>query len=86
MSNKEKWLNVAELFDAFRLVPRLVLAAILLFAGWYIFDITQWYMNLPAEERTGMVSGFVGISVPAVFGLAGKVADWYLKTGRKWTD
>jgi len=79
-----KYLQLAEIIDAFRIIPRIVLFGILFFAGYYIIDITQWYMNLPADERTAMVSGFLGISVPAVFGLAGKVTDWYLKTGRKW--
>lgn len=84
MGNKEKWLTTAEVLDAFRIIPRLVLLAVLGFAGWYIVEVTMWYMNLPHIERTAQVSGFAGVTIPAVFGLAGKMIDWYLKTGRSW--
>jgi len=85
MENKEKWLNVAEVFDAYRIIPRAILIAVLCFAGFYIYDISIWYMGLPAVERTGEVSAFAGVTIPALFGLAGKMIDWYLKTGRSWT-
>lgn len=83
--DKQFWLNLAELIDAYRLMPRAILAASLAFAGWYIYAITVWYMALPLIERTVEVSGFAGLTIPAVFGLAGKMVDWYLKTGRSWT-
>ena len=82
--DKQNWLSVAETLDAFRFVPRLVLATVLVFTGIYITEVTTWYMSLPNAERTAQVSGFAGITIPAVFGLAGKVIDWYLKTGRNW--
>lgn len=84
MGSKEKWLTVAEVIDAFRIMPRGVLVSSLGFAAWYIISITNWYMALPAVERTVEVSGFAGLTIPAVFGLAGKMVDWYLKTGRNW--
>lgn len=84
MGSKEKWLTTAEVLDAFRIIPRLVLVSVLLFAGWYIVEVSAWYMGLPTAERTAQVSGFAGVTIPAVFGLAGKMIDWYLKTGRSW--
>lgn len=84
MGSKEKWLDVAEVLDAYRLVPRIILAVVLVAAGIYIYEVTAWYMALPAAERTAQVSGFAGVTIPAVFGLAGKITDWYLKTGRNW--
>ena len=83
--DKIKWLNVAEVFDAYRVIPRVILIAVLAFAGFYIYDISIWYMGLPAVERTAEVSAFAGVTIPALFGLAGKMIDWYLKTGRSWT-
>ena len=83
--DKQFWLNLAELVDAFRLMPRGILIASLGFAGWYIYEITIWYMGLPMEARTMEATGLASITIPAVFGLAGKMVDWYLKTGRKWT-
>ena len=84
-NKKKSWLNVAEVFDAWRIIPRAVLVSVLAFAGFYIYDISMWYMGLPAIERTAGVSGFAGVTIPALFGLAGKMIDWYLKTGRSWT-
>jgi len=86
MENKEKWLTLAEVSDSLRIVPRAVLIAVLWFAGMYIYNISTWYMALPALERTVEVSGFAGVTIPAVFGLAGKMIDWYLKTGRSWKE
>ena len=63
----------------------MILIAVLAFAGFYIYDISIWYMGLPAVERTAEVSAFAGVTIPALFGLAGKMIDWYLKTGRSWT-
>jgi len=82
--DKQKWLNISEIFDAYRVIPRVVLMMVLFFAGIYIVGITDWYMALPDVERTAEVSAFAGLTIPAVFGLAGKVIDWYLKTGRTW--
>lgn len=84
--DKKNWLAVAEIIDGFRIMPRLILVAVLGFASWYIYALTIWYMALPAAERTLEVSGLAGLTIPAVFGLAGKVVDWYLKTGRTWKD
>lgn len=84
MESKKFWLDLAEVLDAYRIMPRIVLALVLGFAGMYIYDVSSWYMMLPTVERTVEVSGFAGITIPAVFGLAGKLIDWYLKTGRAW--
>jgi len=84
MENKEGWLNGAELLDAYRIIPRSILIAVLWFTGFYIYDISAWYMSLPAIERSVEVSAFAGVTIPALFGLAGKMIDWYLKTGRSW--
>jgi len=83
--DKIKWLALAEVIDGLRIIPRAILFSVLGFASWYIYALTIWYMALPAVERTIEVSGLAGITIPAVFGLAGKVTDWYLKTGRNWT-
>lgn len=83
--NKGKWLDTAEIFDSYRVIPRVVLLSVLAFAGFYIYDISIWYMGLQAIERTTEVSGFAAVTIPALFGLAGKMIDWYLKTGRSWT-
>jgi hypothetical protein len=83
--DKQFWLDLAELIDAYRLMPRAILIASLGFAGWYIYEISIWYMAIPAADRTMEATGLASITIPAVFGLAGKMVDWYLKTGRSWS-
>lgn len=82
---KQKWLNAAEIFDAWRIIPRAVLGTTVIFAIVYVATITMWYMDLPTADRTMEATGLATITIPAVMGLAGKVFDWYVKTGRKWT-
>lgn len=84
--DKKTWLSIAEIIDGLRIMPRVILASALGFAAWYIYALTVWYMALPAAERTLEVSGLAGLTIPAVFGLAGKIVDWYLKTGRTWKE
>lgn len=82
--NKNNWLELAEILDAMRVIPRLVLLVTLIFVGWYIVKTSLWYMALSAENRQYTDAGLLSITIPALFGLAGKVFDWYLKTGKKW--
>lgn len=83
---------VAELVDAWRVIPRLLVAAY----SYLIFMIVKWYMDLgptiiegcvsdtitdcihqaPTTQQAALVTTIVGISA-AVFGL-------YTNTGRKW--
>ena len=67
--NKTRWLDAAQLFDTWRVVPRIVLFG---YGGWvaYVTDsLLRWYMHLPANERTLEASGFGATSITAVTGL-----------------
>lgn len=81
---KSKWLDIAEILDALRVVPRAILVTVIIFTGWYIVFITLWYFNLPVEERQYADAGFLSITIPGIFGLTGKICQWYLQTGKKW--
>lgn len=83
--DKQFWLDLAELIDAYRLMPRAMLIGVLGFSAWYIYEVSMWFMSIPAAERSMEATGMASITIPAVFGLAGKMVDWYLKTGRNWT-
>lgn len=77
------WL--AECVDAWRVAPRLLLAAY-----WYlVYDVSDriltWYMALPADERTAEASGLAFAIFTALLGLGTIFMNAYLKSGRSWT-
>ena len=83
--SKAAWLDAAEVFDAWRVVPRSILYA---FGIWtiYIADRTLfWYFHLATPDRTvqdaGLVTGVI-TAVTSIFGLAIK---FYNTSGRQWT-
>lgn len=82
---KDGALRLAEVFDSWRVVPRVVL---ILYGYWmaHLTDwIVRWYEKLPAAERTPEVTAFVTIVLPGVFGLAIWVYRIYANTARDWT-
>ena len=84
------FLFTGEWIDAWRLVPRLLVAGY----AWMVYIVVKWYMNLqpyilencdlgdkclvvaPTTQHAALVTAVVGIAA-AVFGL-------YSGTGRKW--
>lgn len=74
MNWKEKLLQTAELIDAFRTVPRLILIGY----SYLTWDVVQWYMALenPTSQHGALVVAVVGVIAP--------IAGFYQSTGRKW--
>lgn len=71
----DKALRLAETVDAWRLVPRLLVAGY----AWLVWDVTQWAMGLP--DLSPAQSAFVSV----VWGAATGVFGLYVGTGRRWT-
>ena len=71
---KQKWLDIAEILDAYRTFPRLFLAGY----AWILYDSYIWYKSLP--DPTGNQS----LMISAVWGASAIVTAWYFNTGRKW--
>ena len=71
---KRTWLDAAELFDAWRVVPRLVLLSY----GHMVWDMWQWVKSIPdlTTQQTVFVTAITGLAVP--------LTGWYMNTGRKW--
>lgn len=77
-------LRAAEVFDSWRIVPRIILFS---YAYWMarVTDwIVRWYERLPSAERTGQVTAFVTVVLPGIFGLACWVFKVYSDNGRDW--
>lgn len=69
-------LMLAEAMDAWRVVPRLLVAGY----GYLVWTVVQWFMNLPepTTQHAALVSTVVGV--------AGAVIGIYTSTGRKWSE
>lgn len=72
--NKSKWLDIAEVLDAHRVIPKLFMFAY----GYLLYDTTMWYRGIP--DPTNAQS----LALSAVWGAAAIITAWYLNTGRKW--
>lgn len=81
---KNHWLEVAEVVDSLRMVPRVFLAACF---AWTVY-ITQflliWYTHLDKESRGLETSGFASVVFLSVFGFLKLVYDTYSHYGRDW--
>jgi len=81
---KVLWLDAAEVFDSWRVFPRIVLMVY----GWWAIHVTSWVMSwyekLPGVERTGQVTAVIVAVVPGIFGMSGWVFKIYADGGRNW--
>jgi len=85
----DKWLKVAEVMDAFRLIPRLLLLATYSFTLWYTIDFTEFYFKLIempeiSDWKLAAYTAFGGLTIPAIAGLAKGMTTSYLESGRVW--
>lgn len=67
-------LKYAEIIDAYRVVPRVILIGF----GYLLWFVVQWYTELsdPTTQQTAFVSAVIGITAP--------ITAFYFQTGRKW--
>lgn len=88
--NKQKWLNFAEILDATRVMPRVML---LLFLGLYValaMGSWGWFLALDptlySDISFGLMIAYPTTLLTAIGGMITKVFLEYMKTGRKWQD
>lgn len=73
---KQTFLDIAEVIDAFRVVPR----SVLILYGILVWVVVSWFMGLP-EPTTQQAA-----LVTTVTGLIAAVAGLYQNSGRPWRD
>jgi len=82
--NKPEWIDAAEVFDTWRVVPRCVLFGYC----WWVTHVTDWilgwYQKLPGPERTLETSGLAGAIITAVTGMAIWVYKIYTNNSTDW--
>ena len=91
----DKWLHIAERVDAFRLIPRLIMAAYYVFVMWAFKWIVGWWMafdwaTLPNDQIVGAaaalaVAGFPAVILGVLTGVLSSLTTSYWAGGRDWT-
>jgi hypothetical protein len=84
MANKQLWLDWAEITDAWRLVPRAILAVLLLWNVYLIDRIWSWYAHLPSAERTTADAALIGGIITAITSMFTLSLKFYQNSGRRW--
>jgi hypothetical protein len=83
---KDTWLKWAEIFDSFRVVPRLILAAY----GWFVYHVTMyllvWYTHEPAPARGAEESAVIIGMFSAIAGFTPWIFKIYSENGRNWSE
>lgn len=83
---KALWLDWAEIIDAYRLVPRGVLAAVTKLTLSGCTTMVYWYIHLPTGQRTTADAAAVVSIVTVLTALLGASFAFYIQNGRRWTD
>lgn len=84
--NKQPWLDAAEIFDAWRVVPRVLVFG---YSAWAIYIVNRclvWYQAIPAPERNIEASSLTTVVISAVTGLATLALKIYMQSGRDWSN
>lgn len=81
---KEQWLAGAEVFDSWRVVPRLIVFIYLGLLAWLTVFFAVKFFNIPTVERTTQVTAFASVLLTAAYGAFGWVVKIYSDGGRDW--
>lgn len=84
--SKQKGLDAAELFDSWRIVPRVLLFGYSWWLIWATDKLLNWYMGLPIAAQTAQASAFCGGSITALTGIGGYVFRIYSENSRNWAE
>lgn len=82
---KALWLDWAEIFDAWRIFPRGVLAAVVKMTVSTCTTAVYWYIHLPDGHRSGADAAIVTGIVTVMTALLGATFGFYIQNGRRWT-
>ena len=80
------WMDFAEIVDALRIFPRILIGYYGFWMAHVIYYTLHWYFDLKSDERTAQVTAVVGIIVPGIFGFGTLLYKLYSDGGRKWEN
>ena len=79
-------LDLAELFDGWRVIPRVFLLSCFIWTVYLTDWLISWYTNLPQPERGIEATGFASVVQVGVLGFLKLVYSDYAKSGRDWNE
>lgn len=77
-------MSLAEVIDALRIFPRILILAYGYLVGYELIMTTIWYYSLELAARTLEVTGFFSMLIGGLFGLAAYVFKTYTDGGYDW--
>lgn len=83
--NKAKYLHAAEVFDSWRIVPRLFLLGTTIVVCWLLASIVLWYERTPGAWNGSVTAGLT-VLTGALSALQGFVFKCYSENGRNWAE
>ena len=81
---KENWMAAAEVIDALRIFPRILVLSYGWFVGYTTIYSIYWYAALPAAERTVEVTAFYTMQMGSIGALAAYIFKVYTDGGYDW--
>lgn len=82
--NKSAWLDGAEVFDSWRVWPRLIVFVYLALLSWITVFFTIKYFAIPQTERTVALTAFVSVVMTTAYGVMPFIVKIYTDGGRAW--
>jgi len=84
--NKKKWLEWAEVMDAHRIIPKIIVALIAGGYCWFAIDSYEWIKAIyeTTKEVPTPVAAFVGGTMSALGTVLMMVVNKYFDGGRDW--
>lgn len=98
MWTKGRWLEIAEVLDALRVFPRLLLLSSFVFLSWYavfaittVVDLVERMSSVHSVDTVAVIAqnaaaAVIGITVPMIGSMFAKICDVYMTTGKQWTS
>ncbi len=78
------WIQRAEVFDSWRVVPRMLIFGYCGYAAHVIETVVGWYTHLPLAEQNIQNAGMVTGIITAVTGFGIPIFRIYSENGRDW--
>jgi hypothetical protein len=86
LTSKQLWLDWAEVFDSWRIVPRAIIFMITHMVITLDTTIVYWFIHLPNEHRSASDATAAGAIVTVLSTLFGVALKFYIDNGRKWVQ
>lgn len=86
--NKQAWLDIAEVIDAHRIVPKLILTLAFVGYGMFTYDTYFWIKEIYAQTKDVPISvaAFAGGTLSSLGGVLTMLVNKYFDGGRQWRE